>query len=80
MIIHESQQEISLLREAASTMNQERAALIEEKGELEASMSKMVSEFSAISHSISEAEQIASDAESRVRHPKCSYFYMGIWR
>jgi septal ring factor EnvC (AmiA/AmiB activator) len=80
VIIHESQEEISLLREAASTMNQERAVLIEEKDELEASMSKMVSEFSAISHSISEAEKIASDAESRVRHPKCSYFNMGIWR
>jgi hypothetical protein len=39
---YDSQEEISLLREEPSKLSQERAALMEEKKELEASRSKMI--------------------------------------
>jgi chromosome segregation ATPase len=78
---HESQEEISLLREAPSKLSQERAALIQEKKELEASRSKMISELAASSCNIANAEIMAlADKSMASTHLIWSYSKLKIWR
>jgi hypothetical protein len=76
---HESQEEISLLREEPSKPSQERAALIEEKKELETSRSKMISELAASSCTIAEKMALAAKSMAST-HLIWSYSKLKIWR
>ncbi len=74
-----AQEEISLLREEPSKPSQERAALIEEKKELEASRSKMISELAASSCTIAEKMALAAKSMAST-HLIWSYSKLKIWR
>jgi hypothetical protein len=74
-----TEEEISSLREEASKLRQERSVLIDEKNELEVSMSKKIQELEASSCSVAAAEEMASAAKSRVSMPWiCSYSRLEI--
>jgi predicted nuclease with TOPRIM domain len=78
---HDSQEEISLLREEPSKLSQARAALMEEKKKLEASRSKMISELAASPCTIANAEKMALAAKSMASmHLIWSYSKLKIWR
>jgi regulator of replication initiation timing len=74
-----TEEEISSLREEASKLRQERSVLIDEKNELEVSMSKKIQELEASSCSVAAAEEMASASKSRVSMPWiCSYSRLEI--
>ncbi len=78
---YDSQEEISLLREEPSKLSQERAALMEEKKELEASRSKMIWELAASPYTIANAEKMVLAAKSMAStHLIWSYSKLKIWR